>query len=698
MYQTRMFSRKFAKNAFKRWGSLSRPWSWSRNVSTWSPLGTAFNTKPEQRLNLSFDRECVGLFGIPQLKDYTGFYLLQEGACNATEELVREATARGRTRKIVEVFDQLSDTLCQVADMADFVRVAHPDDQYVNAAEDACVSISALVEKLNTNIDIHRSLKHVITHGDIVETDAIDKRVAELFMFDFEQSGIHLAEDKRRRFVELNERILMLGTQFMQGCQKPTTVSRNMLPKHLQYVFHTDKHDVQVQGLFSDHHSDLIREAAYMAYLHPDQRQMEILELLLTDRHQLARLVGFETYAHRALNGTLANTPENVRQFLDGLADKLQPKAEEDFEHLRKVKLSHGGTDRDIHPWDTAYYCGISRNEVCELGSIDLSPYFSLGGCMEGLSMLFRSLYGVSLEYTPAGYGELWSPDVHKLSVTHETEGILGYIYCDLFERGGKPHQDCHFTIRGGRQMESGTYQNPVVVLMLNLPPPNRAKPSLLTPAMVENLFHEFGHAMHSMLGRTRYQHVTGTRCPTDFAEVPSVLMEYFANDYRVLSTFARHWKTGEALPENLLNRLCQAKQMFAASDMQLQLFYSILDQEYHGKHPLGKTTTELLAEVQNQYYSIPYVKDTAWQQRFGHFVGYGAKYYSYLMSRAVASRIWQHCFKDDPFSRTMGQRFREQVLSHGGGVSPDVLVEAMLSEQPTTDRLVQSLIDDTQN
>ena len=693
MHQSGMLSTHFGRNVLKRWRSLSRNVSTS---STWSPLGTAFNTKSEQRLNISLSRECVGLFGIPQLKDYTGFYLLQEGACNTTEELVQEATGGDRKRKIVEVFDQLSDSLCQVADMADFVRVAHPDERYVHAAEDACVSISALVEKLNTNVNIHRSLKHVITHGDIIETDAVDKRVAELFMFDFEQSGIHLPENDRHRFVELNEHILMRGTQFMQGCQKPTTVRRDMLPKHLQYVFHNDRHDVQVQGLFSDHHSDQIREAAYMAYLYPDERQMDILQSLLSDRSQLATLVGFETYTHRALNGTLANNPENVRQFLDSLAEKLRPKAEADFEHLQRVKLYHGCSSGTVHPWDTAYYSGIARNEVCQLSGVDLSPYFSLGGCMEGLSMLFRSLYGVTLEYTPAGSGELWSHDVHKLAVTHETEGTLGYIYCDLFERAGKPHQDCHFTIRGGRQTESGTYQSPIVVLMLNLPAPHRTKPSLLTPAMVENLFHEFGHAMHSMLGRTRYQHVTGTRCPTDFAEVPSVLMEYFANDYRVLSTFARHWKTGEALPENMLNRLCQAKQMFAASDLQLQLFYSVLDQEYHGKHSDNKSSTEILAEVQNKYYSIPHVPNTAWQLRFGHFVGYGAKYYSYLMSRAVASRIWQHCFKDDPFSRTMGQRFRERVLAHGGGVPPDVLIEAMLKESPTTDRLVQSLIDDT--
>ena len=309
--------------------------------------------------------------------------------------------------------------------------------------------------------------------------------------------------------------------------------------------------------------------------------------------------------------------------------------------------------------------------------------------------MLFNSLFGVTLKHEEPKYGELWSYDVYKVAVVHEQEGLLGHIYCDMFERQGKPHQDCHFTIKGGRLQDDGTYQDPLVVLMLNLPPPRGRTPSLLTPSMVENLFHEFGHAMHSMLGRTRFQHVTGTRCPTDFAEVPSVLMEYFATDPRVVATFARHWQTGEALPEEKIKNLCLTKGMFGASEMQLQVFYSILDQVFHGQHPLPKSSVDILGEIQNKYYSLPYVPGTAWHLRFSHFVGYGAKYYSYLMSRAVASRIWHQCFKADPFNRKMGDRYARKMLAFGGEKHPSVLVEDILGETPTTEMLVNSLLAD---
>ncbi|KAM6946413.1 mitochondrial intermediate peptidase-like [Aplochiton taeniatus] len=312
---------------------------------------------------------------------------------------------------------------------------------------------------------------------------------------------------------------------------------------------------------------------------------------------------------------------------------------------------------------------------------------------MEGLSGLFTQLYGISLMNEHPSAGEVWTEDVRKLAVVHETEGLLGYIYCDFFHRKDKPQQDCHFTIRGGRQcQETGGYQLPMVVLMLSLPHPTKSAPTLLTPSMMENLFHEMGHAMHSMLGRTRYQHITGTRCATDFAEVPSILMEYFANDHRVLSQFARHYQTGQPLPEPMVARLCESKKVCGAADTQLQVFYAILDQMYHGQ-PQNRSTTEILTDMQQKYYGLPYTPNTAWQLRFSHLIGYGAKYYSYLMSRAVASMVWKQCFVQDPLNREMGERYRREMLAHGGGKEPGLMVEGMLQRRPTLEDLVDALV-----
>lgn len=625
-------------------------------------------------------------------------YVLQEQAKSEANVLVTEASNSLRTRKLVSVFDDLSDCLCRVADMADFVRVAHPNEQFAGAAGHACASISSLVETLNTNTVIYSALKSVLTDGDVVPTDEVDRRVAELFLFDFEQSGIHLPSSDRRRFVELSEQILELGSAFMQGCHRPVYVKRSSLPEQLRDIFSCNGDNLMVTGLFTDNPSDLVREAAYRIYLYPDETQTQLLESLLAARSELAHLTGFATFSTRSLRGTMAENPELAVEFLESLADSVRDKAAAEVKILGEVKRQHSETrSPQIWPWDTTYYGGIARHEMCAVGGTQLAPFFSLGACIDGLSDLFTDLFGIRLrEVDDVGPGELWCSEVRKLVVEHETEGELGNIYCDLFERPGKPHHDCHFTVRGGRQLSDGSYQHPVVVLMLNLPPSRGVVPSLLSLGAVENFFHEFGHAMHSMLGRTRYQHVTGTRCPTDFAEVPSVLMEYFANDARVLCRFARHWQTGEPVPPDDLHRLLASRRSFAASDIQQQVFYSLVDQVYHGNYPAdGKTTQSIADDLQLRYHCLPPVPSTAWQLRFGHFVGYAARYYSYLMSRAIAARLWHQCFRSDPFSRSAGEQYRSSLLMHGGQIAPGQLVEATLGERPSTKLMVQAILDD---
>uniref|UniRef100_A0A8D1R171 Mitochondrial intermediate peptidase n=2 Tax=Sus scrofa TaxID=9823 RepID=A0A8D1R171_PIG len=599
----------------------------ARQVSTsWSPVGAAFNVRPQgRRLDLFGERQ--GLFGVPTLRAPEGFRVAQERALRRTEQLVARACSLPPGPQTVLLFDELSDALCRVADLADFVRIAHPEAAFREAAEEACRSIGTAVEKLNTNVELYQSLQKLLADERLANSlDPETRRVAELFLFDFEISGIHLDNDKRRRAVDLNVKILDLSSTFLMGTNLPVKAEKHLLPERVWHHFEVAGDHVVVDGLRAEAPDDLVREAAYKIFLYPNAGQLKCLEELLSNRDLLAKLVGYESFSHRALQGTMARSPETVMQFLEKLSDKLSERTMKDFEMMRGMKMK-------LNPQNSA--------------------------------------------------------------VVHESEGLLGYIYCDFFQRADKPHQDCHFTIRGGRVREDGSYQLPVVVLMLNLPQPSRDSPTLLTPGMMENLFHEMGHAMHSMLGRTRYQHVTGTRCPTDFAEVPSILMEYFAADYRVVQQFARHYQTGQSLPRSMVSRLCESKKVCAAADMQLQVFYAALDQLYHGPHPRGRCTTDVLRATQERFYGLPYVPGTAWQLRFSHLVGYGAKYYSYLMSRAVASMVWRECFLQDPFNRAAGERYRREMLAHGGGKEPLLMVEGMLQKRPSIDDFVNALVCD---
>lgn len=595
----------------------------------------------------------------------------------------------------MSIFDELSDTLCKVADLSEFIRLGHPQGSYSHAAEDACVSISGIVEKLNTHRELFQSLKDVVDNGDIVETTAIDDHVAKLFLFDFEQCGIHLEEELRKKVVMLNESILYLGQRFMAGAVHPRALPKSVLPENMRHLFAIDGDKILVSGLYADSPNALAREAAYKLYLYPDTHQEELLNDLINCRHELASTCGFSTYAHRAMKSSTMENPENVKEFLDLLSEKLRPRAQKDFDLMQKMKMSDSGHNVPLAAWDTPYFTARMKNKYLQTSSqaTEFMPYFSLGGCMEGFSNLMKSLFGIRLANVEMEKGESWSDDVYKLKVTDENNELMGHIYCDFYERNGKPNQDCHFTIQGGKRLASGEYQNPIVVVMLNFSQA-RWNPTLLSPSMVDNLFHELGHAMHSMLARTEYQHVTGTRCSTDFAEVPSVLMEYFASDPRVLKTFAKHYQTQEPMPDEMLERLCMSKNVFSASETQLQVFYSALDQVYHGQPEyLRKNSTETLKMVQEQYYGLPYVPSTAWQLRFSHLVGYGAKYYSYLCSRAIASWIWQEYFQKDPLNRTQGDKYRYNCLFHGGAVPSRNLVSNFLGKEVSAVNLADNLI-----
>lgn len=635
------------------------------------------------------------------------FCQLKEQSIDDAEHIVEQIVNYDGKRNLVGLFDELSNCLCKVADLAEFVRVSHPKVSFRDAAEDASIAISSLVEKLNTDRRLYNALKNANFE------DPLDDYVSKLFQFDFEQCGIHLNDAERTQVLHLNETILRLGSIFTANASQARLIDKNQLPPSLRSsISISSKTDaVILKSLHADSENEEVREAGYRLFLQPDANQDETLTKLLDCRLGLARLCGFPSYAHRAVKGSITGTPEVVVEFLDILNDQLKDLANRDYQQMLSLKLRDPTrTSNQLNAWDVPYYNSSYKRHLYDEKLTQCLPYFSVGVCMEGLNVIFSNLYGIRMEVDQSQpRGELWHEEVIKLSIIDETSNdIMGYIYCDLFERPMKQQQDCHHTIRGGCYLPDGSYQLPVVVLMLSMSRTNN--PALLAPSMVDNLFHEMGHAMHSMMARTKYQHITGTRCSTDLAEVPSILMEYFVSDARVLAKFARHYKTGQPMPSELMQCWCQSKTVFLASETQLQLFYAALDQAYHGKafesalasgrhiHSDGSCTTQILAKVQQEYYSLPYIEGTAWQHRFSHLVGYGAKYYSYLVSRAVASAIWRKLFQQDPLSREAGTKYMNQVLAHGGGKAANAIASDVLGCKVDAQYLASSLMTSIRN
>ncbi len=364
-----------------------------------------------------------------------------------------------------------------------------------------------------------------------------------------------------------------------------------------------------------------------------------------------------------------------------------------------------------------------------------LQQFFSLGTVMQGLSRLFSRLYGIRFVPREASPGETWNDDVRRLDVIDEDEGYIAVLYCDLFERPGKNPNPAHFTLRCSRRIfddelspatsedhhpaqteetitdgmasarnsRGELFQLPTIALICDFSRPatnNNNSPVLLTFREVQTLFHEMGHAVHSVLGRTAMQNVSGTRCATDFAELPSVLMEEFAANEAVLRLFARHWHTDAPLPYALVEQKVATDRLFEGLEIESQLALAALDQAYHSSLPLGPQgfdSTQTYHAVMRRYVTLGEPPETSWQGLFGHLFGYGATYYAYLFDRAIAGKIWRDVFKrteEGPVSRECGARFREEVLRWGGSRDGWTCVAAVLDDDALRDGGERAMVE----
>ncbi|KAF8710521.1 Intermediate peptidase, partial [Rhizoctonia solani] len=679
----------------------------------------------------------TGLFGNSDLAQPSDFISLAKRTQRYTKRIVDRIVDYGQTESgsstdlatLVRLVDRLSDTLCCVIDTAEFVRNSHPDPRWVAAANDAYEYLCSWMNELNTHVGLYKSLDRLTKDPEAVaRLSPEEKQVALLFIRDFEKSGIHLPEAQRVQFVTLSDTILSLGRQFLTEAAAPRpdvkVRIRDLTGVPLNVIRSLSSSDARGGEVWVAPNSWEARMILRYA-INPNVRRdvftasnalvpeyVDTLEALIKTRYELAKLVGSPSYAAMTLGEKMARDQNSVNEFLHSLASHHRPLVEAELGKLAKIKQEEENSQEtpEILAWDRDYY--ITRYTSGRSSTIaPVNSFFSVGTAIQGLSRLFQHVYGMTFRAENIRPGEGWDPHVRKLAVIDESEGVIGWIYMDLFARDGKPGGAAHFTVRCSREMaddelaereaeglpplaidgmrlrgRDSLHQLPVVVLMCDFSIPTDRVPSLLSWHEVETLFHEMGHAMHSMIGRTDYHNVSGTRCATDFVELPSILMEYFAASSPVLATYARHYSTGLPLDFSNLQAQIRAQSPVPALETHSQILMAALDQVYHSNQGNSLSTTAELVKLQKELGGIQIAPNTAWQTQFGHLFGYGASYYSYLFDRAIASQVWKKVFARDPLNREMGERYKREVLRHGGSKDPWHMLAALFDEPELAD------------
>jgi peptidyl-dipeptidase Dcp len=414
-----------------------------------------------------------------------------------------------------------------------------------------------------------------------------------------------------------------------------------------------------------------------------------IIQKLVELRHEKARILGYETWADYILEERMANDKNKVTAFLEELRSYAEPKAMAEMEELTAYAKKCGFSEDSLQRWDYAYYMEKLKKEKFDINDEILKPYFKLDYVIEGLFGLCNDLFGITFKKN--NDIKTWHPDVMVYEIYDKNGEFLAIWYGDYFPRPGKRAGAWNNTLQD-QWVQHGKEYRPHVLNICNFSKPAGGKPSLLTFDEVETLYHEFGHALHNIFAAGNYASLTGTSVPWDFVELPSQIMENFANEPALLQKFARHYETGEAIPVELIEKLKKSTTFMSGMANIRQLSFGLTDMAWHGKKPEGKSIedVEKSADITRKFY--PGVAGIAVSPAFSHIFagGYSAGYYSYKWSEVLDADAYEAFKEKGIFSKEVAESFRSNILSKGGSEHPMELFVKFRGREPKPDAMLK--------
>lgn len=534
----------------------------------------------------------------------------------------------------------------------------------------------------------------------------------------FIRNGADLSEEKKNEFRKLSNDLSMLTLRFSQNNLKETNKFELYLEDEGQLeglpesaveaaVCAAREKGKDHGWLFTLHAPSYVpfmkyckcrelRKRMYMAYntqcTHEDElNNFEIVKQLVNTRMELAHLLGYSNYAEYVLKKRMAENSSKVYTLLEELIAAYKPVAIEEVEEVKQLAQKMEGADFELMPWDFSYYSEKLKNEKYQFDEEELRPYFELNAVIDGVFGLATRLYGLTFhENTEI---PVYHPDVKAYEVFDEDGSFLAVLYADFHPRAGK---------RSGAWMTSykeqwidndGMNSRPHVAVVMNFTKPTADKPALLTFSEVNTFLHEFGHALHGIFANSRFASLSGTNVYWDFVELPSQIMENFAIEGDFLNTFAKHYKTGEPIPESFIQRLVQASNFNVAYACMRQVSFGLLDMAWY-------TRTESFEGDVSQYERnawkealiLPQVDETCMSVQFSHIMsgGYSAGYYSYKWAEVLDADAFSVFKEHGIFNKEVASSFRNNILSRGGTEHPMVLYKRFRGQEPTIDALLK--------
>ena len=439
-----------------------------------------------------------------------------------------------------------------------------------------------------------------------------------------------------------------------------------------------------------------LREKMYMARNtecthNNEQNNLEICKRLINIRREIAQLLGFNTYAEYVLKHRMASTTANVYKLLDDLIDAYKPTAIEEVKAIEAKAKAMKGTDFHVQPWDFSFYSHKLQMEKYNLDAEMLRPYFQLNKVIQGVFGLATKLYGITFKENKEI--PVYHPDVKAYEVFDKDGSYLAVFYADFYPREGKQGGAWMTEFQGQYINKEGKNIRPHVSVVTNFTKPTDQKPALLTLGEVETFLHEFGHSLHGMLANSRFESLSGTNVWWDFVEMPSQFMENYAVEKDFLRTFATHYKTGEPLPDELIERIVKSRNFNVASACLRQVSFGLLDMAYYTQ--TQEFTEDIIAFEKKAWKKAiitEQLPNTCMTVQFSHIMagGYAAGYYSYKWAEVLDADAFSVFKKNGIFDQKTAQSFRDNILSRGGTEHPMTLYKRFRGQEPTIEALLE--------
>lgn len=533
----------------------------------------------------------------------------------------------------------------------------------------------------------------------------------------FTRCGVNLSQEKQSRLREISNEMSLLELKFSQNKLKET----NAFTLHI-----TDENelaglpDTAIEAarlaakeknkdgwLFTLHSPSMIpfmtysqrrdlRKTMYMAdntlCTHNNKHNnTDVVKRIVNLCREEAQILGYKCYADFVLEERMAKNANNVYDLLYKLKEAYTPTAHKELNAIKTYAKELEGDDFVLQPWDMGFYSNKLQQKEYNIDAELLRPYFELKNVKEGVFGLATRLYGIT--FTQRTDIPVYHKDVVVYEVNDSDGKYLALLYCDFHPRNDKKSGAWMTSFKGQWKEVDGTDSRPHVLLAMNFTKPTEEKPALLTLGEVETFLHEFGHALHEIFADGTYGELSGTNVDWDFVELPSQFMENFSIEKDFLATFACHFKTGELIPDDIIDRIVKSRNFNIALGCLRQVSYALLDMAYYTKEEeFDEDLIEFEHKVWKEVLITPITADTCISVQFSHIMdgGYSAGYYSYKWAEVLDADAFS-VFKDNGiFDRETAQSFRDNILSKGGSEKPDVLYRRFRGCEPTIDALLR--------